>query len=44
MWQELTPRTVAGGRGWYTVTIYDPDGARIASVTQEQLFATRRPR
>ena len=43
-WQELTPRTVAGGRGWYTVTVYTPDGTRIASVTQEQLFAARRVR
>jgi len=44
IWQELTPRTVAGGRGWYTVTLRTPDGTRIASVTQEQLFATRRAR
>jgi acyl-CoA thioesterase-2 len=44
IWQELTPRTVAGGRGWYTVTIYAPDGSRIASVAQEQLFASRRAR
>ena len=43
-WQELTPRTVAGGRGWYTVAIYAPDGTRIASVTQEQLFAFKRTR
>jgi acyl-CoA thioesterase-2 len=40
-WQELTPRTVAGGRGWYTVAIYAPDGTRVASVAQEQLFAAR---
>jgi acyl-CoA thioesterase-2 len=44
VWQELTPRTVAGGRGWYTVTVYAPDGTRIASVTQEQLFAVKRAR
>jgi acyl-CoA thioesterase-2 len=25
-WQELTPRTVARGRGWYTATIYTPAG------------------
>jgi acyl-CoA thioesterase II len=43
-WQELTPHTVAGGRGWYTVAIYAPDGTRIASVAQEQLFAARRVR
>ena len=39
-----TPRTVAGGRGWYTVAIYAPDGTRVASVAQEQLFAARRVR
>jgi acyl-CoA thioesterase-2 len=44
IWQELTPRTVAGGRGWYTVTIYAPDGTRMASVTQEQLFAVKHVR
>ena len=43
-WQEYTPHTVAGGRGWYTVDIYAPDGTRGASVAQEQLFAARRPR
>jgi acyl-CoA thioesterase-2 len=43
-WQELTPGTVAGGRGWYTVGIYAPDGTRLASVAQEQLFAARRTR
>ena len=43
-WQELTPRTVAGGRGWYTATIYTPEGTRIATVAQEQLFAARRLR
>jgi acyl-CoA thioesterase-2 len=41
-WQELTVQTVVGGRGWYTVGIYAPDGTRLASVTQEQLFAARR--
>lgn len=43
-WQELTPHTVAGGRGWYTVAIYAADGTRVASVAQEQLFAARRVR
>jgi acyl-CoA thioesterase II len=41
-WQELTPRTVAGGRGLYTAGVYAPDGTRLASVTQEQLFVVRR--
>jgi acyl-CoA thioesterase len=35
---------VAGGRGWYTATIYAADGTRIASVAQEQIFTTRRQR
>jgi acyl-CoA thioesterase II len=43
-WQELIPRTVAGGRGWYTVAIYAPDGTRVATVAQEQLFAARNVR
>ncbi|MGH7735681.1 MAG: acyl-CoA thioesterase, partial [Gemmatimonadales bacterium] len=43
-WQEHVPRTVAAGRGWYTVGIYAPDGTRVATVAQEQLFAARRPR
>lgn len=41
-WQELVPATVAAGRGWYTVGIYAPDGTRVATVAQEQLFAARR--
>jgi acyl-CoA thioesterase-2 len=43
-WQQLTPSTVAGGRGWYTVSIYASDGTLLATVAQEQLFAARRPR
>jgi acyl-CoA thioesterase II len=43
-WQELVPRTVAAGRGWYTVAIYAPDGTRAATVAQEQLFAAHRAR
>jgi acyl-CoA thioesterase II len=41
-WQELTPHTVAGGRGWYTGAVFTPDGTRIASIAQEALFRTRR--
>jgi acyl-CoA thioesterase-2 len=41
-WQEPVPRTVADGRGWYTVAIYASDGTRVATVAQEQLF-TKRP-
>jgi acyl-CoA thioesterase-2 len=42
-WQELTPHTVAGGRGWYTGAVYSPDGTRVASIAQETLFRTREP-
>jgi acyl-CoA thioesterase II len=42
-WQELTPHTVAGGRGWYTGAVHASDGSRIASIAQETLFRTRRP-
>ena len=41
-WQELTPHVVAGGRGWYTVTIRAADGTLVSSVTQEQLLVARR--
>jgi acyl-CoA thioesterase II len=40
-WQELTPHTVAGGRGWYTGAVYAADGARVASIAQETLFGTK---
>jgi acyl-CoA thioesterase-2 len=40
-WHELTPHTVAGGRGWYTGAVYTPDGTRVASIAQEALFRTR---
>jgi acyl-CoA thioesterase II len=42
-WQELTPQTVSGGRGWYTANVFTADGTRIASVAQEQIF-TAKPR
>jgi acyl-CoA thioesterase II len=42
-WHELTPHTVAGGRGWYTGAVYTPAGTRVASIAQEQLFRTRQP-
>jgi acyl-CoA thioesterase-2 len=35
---DLVPRSVAGGRGWYTGTVHGVDGALAASVTQEALF------
>lgn len=42
-WHELTPHTVAGGRGWYTGAVYTPDGTRVASIAQEALFRTGKP-
>lgn len=42
LWQDLTPRTAAGGRGWYTGSIHAADGSRIASIAQEQLFSANR--
>jgi acyl-CoA thioesterase-2 len=35
---DLVPRSIAGGRGWYTGTLHDRDGFLGASVTQEALF------
>lgn len=35
---DMTPRTVAAGRGWYTGSIFTPAGALAASFVQETLF------
>ncbi len=35
---DMVPRTVAGGRGWYTGTIRGADGVLAASFVQETLF------
>jgi acyl-CoA thioesterase-2 len=35
---DLVPRSVAGGRGWYTGTVHAQDGTLVASLTQEALF------
>jgi acyl-CoA thioesterase II len=40
---DLVAQTVAGGRGWYTGAFYSADGARLASVAQEALFALPDP-
>ena len=41
---DLVPRTIAGGRGWYTGTIHTRNGTLAASLAQEHLFRTpRRP-
>ena len=46
---DNVPRTVAGGRGWYTGTVHTADGVLAASFVQETLFRPgpnpfRRPR
>jgi len=35
---DLHPRTVSGGRGWYTGSVLTADGTLCASFTQESLF------
>lgn len=40
---DLVPRSVGGGRGWYTGTVHGHDGALAASVTQEALFREGAP-
>ena len=35
---DMVPRTVAGGRGWYTGTVTTADGVLAASFVQETLF------
>jgi acyl-CoA thioesterase-2 len=40
---DLVPHSVAGGRGWYTGSVYGRDGVLAASLAQEMLFRTRRP-
>ena len=35
---DMVPRTVAGGRGWYTGTVSTRDGVLAASFVQETLF------
>ncbi|WP_236830908.1 acyl-CoA thioesterase II [Blastococcus sp. KM273128] len=35
---DMVPRTVSGGRGWYTGSITTPGGLLAASFTQETLF------
>jgi acyl-CoA thioesterase-2 len=39
---DLVPHTVAGGRGFYTGTVRQPDGTGVATLAQEALF--RAPR
>ncbi|HVW41079.1 MAG TPA: acyl-CoA thioesterase domain-containing protein [Amycolatopsis sp.] len=39
---DLVPHRVAGGRGWYTGTMHDRDGALGASLTQETLYRAKR--
>ena len=39
---DLVPHSVAAGRGWYTGSLFAPDGTLVASLTQETLFRRRR--
>jgi acyl-CoA thioesterase-2 len=39
---DHVPRTVSGGRGWYTGSVTDPSGALMASLTQEAVVRTPR--
>ncbi len=39
---DLEPQILAGGRSWYSGTIYDRAGRVVASTVQECLFRTRR--
>jgi acyl-CoA thioesterase-2 len=38
---DLVPHTVAGGRGWYTGSVFDRKGRLVASLTQEMLSRPR---
>lgn len=38
---DMVPGSVAGGRGWYTGSLYAADGTLSASTTQECLFRRR---
>uniref|UniRef100_A0AAU1M2T5 Thioesterase family protein n=1 Tax=Streptomyces sp. NBC_00148 TaxID=2903626 RepID=A0AAU1M2T5_9ACTN len=35
---EVVPHSAAGGRGWYTGSVFDTSGRLVASFTQEALF------
>ena len=35
-------RRTGGGRGWYTASVFRPDGVLVGSVAQEALYRTRR--
>ncbi|MEX5637790.1 acyl-CoA thioesterase [Parafrankia sp. FMc2] len=41
---DLVPHTVAGGRGFYTGTVRQQDGTRVATLAQEALFRAPRKR
>ena len=34
---DLVPHTLAGGRGWYTGSVFDREGRLVASLAQEML-------
>ncbi len=42
MLNDMTPHSVAGGRGWYTGSLFTESGVQVASLAQEALFRARR--
>jgi acyl-CoA thioesterase-2 len=40
---DLVPHSAAGGRGWYSGSVFDESGVLVASLTQEMLFRRRDP-
>lgn len=41
---DMVPHSIAGGRGWYTGSIFSQSGVLAASLAQETLFRKRRKR
>lgn len=39
---DVVPHSAAGGRGWYTGSVFDTSGRLVASFTQEALFRRAR--
>jgi acyl-CoA thioesterase-2 len=40
---DYHPQVAAAGRGWYTGSVFTPDGVLVASLAQEALFRAGRP-
>jgi acyl-CoA thioesterase-2 len=39
---DFHPRLAGRGRGWYTGSVFSPDGTLVASIAQEALFRAER--